>query len=66
MRLGPNFAAGNQKNNRLPMINASLLEITAAAATSDSFDTMMILGVVLGVALLYAMTMASERRNRKA
>ncbi len=48
------------------MINASLLEITAAAATSDSFDTMMILGVVLGVALLYAMTMASERRNRKA
>ena len=52
--------------NRLLMTNATLMEITAAVMPSDSFDSMMILGVVIGVAFLYALSRLAERRNRKA
>lgn len=48
------------------MTNATLMEITAAVMSSDSFDSMMILGVVIGVAFLYALSRLAERRNRKA
>lgn len=54
------------KKNRLLMTNATLMEITAAVMSSDSFDSMMILGVVIGVAFLYALSRLAERRNRKA
>lgn len=54
------------KKNRLLMTNATLMEITAAVMPSDSFDSMMILGVVIGVAFLYALSRLAERRNRKA
>ena len=52
--------------NRLLMTNATLMEISAAVMPSDSFDSMMILGVVIGVAFLYALSRLAERRNRKA
>lgn len=48
------------------MFNASLLDITAAVAPRDSFDTLMIVGVVAGVASLYALMRLAERRNPKA
>lgn len=48
------------------MFNASLIDITAAVAPRDSFDTLMIIGVVVGVAFLYALSRLSERRNPKA
>lgn len=48
------------------MLNATIIDITAAVAPQDSFDTLMIIGVTLGVAFLYGLTKLAERRNRKA
>lgn len=48
------------------MSYASLIDITAAVAPHDTFDSLMIVGVVAGVAFLYALTRLAERRNPKA
>lgn len=62
---GYNFAPVQNKRT-IDMHNAILLDVAAAVCPQDTFDTYMILGVVLGVAFLYGLSRMSERRNRKA
>lgn len=48
------------------MISNSVIASTAAMAPAGSFDSFMIIGVVLGVAFLFGLSKYTERRNRKA